>query len=455
MPDRAPVSEQTEVEKERIPKIPPAAGTGTLEAAISHEINPLKRFLKILGPGFVTGASDDDPSGVGTYAVAGASFGYATLWTSLFTYPLMASVQFMSAKIGMVSGRGIAGVLRHHYSKKLLYPCVFALVIANTINAGADIGAIAAAFELLTKLSAVWFIVPVTILILVLQVWGSYRLIANVFKWLTLALLAYVGSAFFSHPNMREVLMATFVPKLTWNGKYLATLVAILGTTISPYLFFWQSNQEVEEEITMGRTSLWQRQGATEAELKYAALDVNIGMLFSNLVMYFIICSTAATLFKAGHTDIQTAADAAQALRPIAGAAAEVLLAIGLLGAGFLAVPILTGSSAYAVAESLGWKHGLDKKPWQAKEFYSLIAVSTFIAMLVNFLGISPIKALFWSAVLNGLLAPPVLVVVMLVANNRNVLGDRVNGRWLNLLGWATVLLMTCSAVGFFLTLGQ
>lgn len=442
-------------EEATIPQIDPAGGTASLEAAKPSPRSPYKRFLSILGPGLITGASDDDPSGIGTYAIAGASTGFATLWMALFTFPMMSSVQFMCAKIGMVSGRGLAGVLRTYYAKPVLYLSVFGLVIANTINAGADIGAIAAGFNLLVKLPVWMFIIAVSLVILAIQIWGSYRLIANVFKWLTIALFAYIGSAFFSKPNIAEVLRGTFIPHIAWNGKFLALMVAILGTTISPYMFFWQSNQEVEEQIAVGRITIKQRKGATNLELKYAALDVNIGMLFSNLVMYFIILSTAATLFKAGKYDIQSATDAAQALRPLAGRAAEALLAIGLIGAGFLAVPILTGSSAYAVAEAFGWKHGLDHAPGRAKEFYGLIVVSTILGMLMNFFGINPIKALFWSAVLNGFLAPPLLVLIIMISNNKRVMGQRVNGRLLNTMGWITAAVMAAAAVGLIATWGE
>src|SRR5262252_434087 len=297
-------------------------GTASLEAAMMREKNPLKRFFKLLGPGLITGASDDDPSGIGTYAVAGASLGFTTLWSALFTLPLMASVQLTCARIGMVSGMGLAAVLRRHYARNLLYLTVFLLVIANTINAGADIGAIAAAINLLVPIPITALVLPIALIILALQIWGSYRLIARTFKWLVLALFAYVGSAFFAQPDWWQVAKATFLPRLSFDGPFLATLVAIFGTTISPYLFFWQADQEVEEEISFGRTTLAQRRGASEAEIKYAKWDVRAGMFLSNMVMFFVILATAATLFQTGHTDIQTATDAAQALKPLARGAA-------------------------------------------------------------------------------------------------------------------------------------
>jgi NRAMP (natural resistance-associated macrophage protein)-like metal ion transporter len=438
-----------------IPHSEPAGGTGSLQAAIDDTSSPIKKFLMILGPGLVTGASDDDPSGIGTYAMAGASLGFSTLWTALITFPLMASIQFICAKIGMVSGEGLGGVLRKHYSRKLLYGAVIVLVVANTINAGADIGAIAAAINLLAPIPILPMIVPIAAAILVLQIWGSYRLIARTFKWLTLALFAYIGSAFFAHPHLGEVLRGTFIPTFRLDSTFLSTLVAILGTTISPYLFFWQASQEVEEEISRGRVRLWQREGATDAELKYAALDVNTGMLFSNVVMYFIILSTAATLFKAGKVDIQSATDAAQALRPLAGNAAPILLALGLIGSGLLAVPILTGSSAYALAETFGWKFGLDEKPKGAKAFYAMIIWPTLVGMVINFVGINAMKALFWTAVINGFLAPPLLVIIMLVSNNKKVMGDRVNGRWTNFFGWFATVVMFAAAIGLVVVWGK
>jgi NRAMP (natural resistance-associated macrophage protein)-like metal ion transporter len=439
----------------RIPHREPADGTGSLEAAVTREQNPVLRFLKILGPGLITGASDDDPSGIGTYAIAGASLGYSTLWTALITLPLSAAIQFICAKIGMVSGRGLAGVLQLHYPRPLLYGAVLALFVANTINVGADVGAIAAAINILVPIPIAWMIAPVAVLILALQLFGSYRLIASVFKWLTLALFAYIASSFFAHPNWGDVLHSTFIPTVSFDATFLSTLVAILGTTISPYLFFWQASQEVEEEVQMGRTRLWQRKGASDTELKYAAMDVNVGMTLSEVVMYFIILGTAATLHVSGATQINSATDAAQALRPLAGDAAGLLLAVGLMGAGFLSVPILSGSAAYALSEAFGWKYGLDSHPLRAKQFYGVIAAATVVGLGINFIGINAIDALFWTAVINGFVAPPLMVLIMLVANNRKIMGDRANGLGLNVIGWLATILMFAAAVGLVFTLGQ
>jgi NRAMP (natural resistance-associated macrophage protein)-like metal ion transporter len=434
-----------------IPHKEPAGGTDSIKAAFEHK--PIRRFLKLLGPGLITGASDDDPSGIGTYTSAGASLGFATLWTAVLTLPLMAVVQFTCAKIGMVCGTGLAGVLCKHYPRWLLYLAVVGLVVANTINAGADIGAIAAAINLVAPfVPATPLVVPVAVGIVVLQIWGSYRLIARVFKWLTLTLFAYIAAAFLSHPHWNEVLKATVVPRFSTDGKYITTLVAIAGTTISPYLFFWQASEEVEEEVSMGRKTLKQRRGATRKELAGAKWDTLAGMIFCNVVFYFVILAAASTLHTTGKTDVQSATDAAKALEPFAGAAAKYLFAAGLIGAGFLAVPVLTGSSAYAVAETFGWKYGLDTKPREAKQFYAIIAASTLVGTLINFLGVNPIKALFWTAVINGVIAPPLLVVILLVANNKKVMGKRTNGRGANVVGWITCALMFAAAAGMFLT---
>jgi Mn2+/Fe2+ NRAMP family transporter len=348
----------------------------------------------------------------------------------------------------MVAGEGLGGVLRKNFPKAVVYPAAAALLVANTINAGADIGAIAASLNLLVPIRIGFLVVPIAAAILVVEIWGSYRLISSIFKWLTLSLLAYIGAALFAHPDFRAVIRGTFIPELRWDSRFLATLVAILGTTISPYLFFWQSSQEVEEKIAKGGKRLSQRKGATRGELKNAALDVDIGMLFSNVVMYFIILATGATLYKAGQRDIQSAAQAAEALRPLAGRLSEVLLAAGLIGAGILAVPILTASAAYAFAEIAGWNYGLDQKPRRARKFYIVIAGSTMAGLLINFIGINPMSALFWTAIINGFMAPPLLLLIMLISNNPKIMGPRVNGFWTNLLGWITTIVMFAAAIG-------
>jgi len=419
--------------------------------ALRAEKNPIRRLFKVLGPGLIAGASDDDPSGIGTYAQAGAAHGFATLWLTVVMLPMMIGVQYMCAKIGLVTGRGLAGVLREHYPRAV-YPAVIALVLANTLNAGADIGAIAAAINLIVPIPAIWFIVPVSLGILALQVFGSYRLIEKVFKWLALALLAYIGAALFARPDLMKVLAGTFIPTIRLDPAYIGILVALLGTTISPYLFFWQASQEVEEQISIGRRRLWQREGASKFELKNALVDTIGGMVFSEIVAYFIILATGATLFAAGKTEIASATDAAQALRPVAGDASALLLAVGLIGSGVLAVPVLTGSAAYGVTEAFGWRSGLDRPLIRAPQFYAVIAAATLVGMTINFLGINPITALVVSAVINGLIAAPLLVLVMLVSNDKKAMGERTNGRLLNVVGWITTGVMAVGSIALVAT---
>lgn len=419
---------------------------------MDDQIKPGKKFLSRLGPGLITGASDDDPSGIGTYTQAGAALGYATLWTAIVTLPLMIVVQHVCAKIGMCSGRGLAGVLKRYYSKALLYPVVVGLVVANTINAGADIAAIAAAINMFVPIPISAMVLPIAVAIVVLQVWGSYKLIVKVFKWLTLSLFAYVIAAFLAGPDWLAVAKATFVPQISFTKEYATTLVAILGTTISPYLFFWEASEEVEEEKNEGRKTLSSRRGATDAEIKKEKIDTVVGMLFCNVVFYFVILAAGATLHVSGKTDIQSATEAAQALRPLAGNLATVLFGIGLIGAGLLAVPVLTGSAAFAVAETFGWQSGLDEKPRHAMKFYGVIAASTLVGVAIDFLGINPISALFWTAVINGVVAPPLLVVVMLISSNTRVMGKRTNGRFTNIVGWLAAAIMFGAAIGMIVT---
>ena len=434
------------------PRVDPGRPVDPKAAELRAEKNPLKRLGKALGPGLITGASDDDPSGIGTYAQAGAQYGFATLWTTIAMLPMQTAVQYMCAKIGLVTGKGLAGVLREHYHRAL-YPAVIGLVIANTLNAGADIGAIAAAMNLLVPpIPDHVFIIPVSLGIVGLQVFGGYRLIAKVFMWLSLALLAYIGAALFARPDLVKVLLGSLVPTISLDPAYIGILVALLGTTISPYLFFWQASQEVEEQISIGRRTLRHRQGATRFELKYALWDTMAGMVFSEIVAYFIILTTGATLFVAGNHDVTSATEAAQALRPLAGDASAFLLAIGLIGAGVLAVPVLTGSAAYGVSEAFGWRSGLDHKITRAPQFYLVIVAATVVGMAIDFLGINPITALVLSAVLNGIIAVPLVFLVMIVCNDRAAMGERTNGRLLNVVGWMTTIVMGLAAMGLIVT---
>jgi NRAMP (natural resistance-associated macrophage protein)-like metal ion transporter len=416
-------------------------------AQVGRETNPIRRALSVLGPGLITGASDDDPSGIGTYAQAGAALGYAGLWTALFTFPLSTVIQYICAKVGLVTGKGLAGVLRERFPRAVVYPAVIALVIANTINVGVDIGAMAAGINLLVPFSPTLVVVPVTIVILVILVAGSYRVISRVLRWLTLALLAYIGAAFFARPDLGEVMRATVIPTIRLEPAFVLTIQAILGTTISPYLFFYQAEDEVETQISIGRRTVRQRKGATKQELVFAGEDVTAGIGFSNVVFYFVVLATAATLHASGTTHVASAADAARALQPVAGNASSVLFAIGIIGSGFLAVPILASSASYALSEVFGWKRGLDEKPYRAKRFYAVLAASMGVGVLVNFLGINPMDALFWTAVINGFLAPPLLVLIMLLANDRKVMGRRTNGPFTNVVGWLTAGVMTLAAI--------
>ncbi len=434
------------------PAVDPRRPPDPTVVAMRHERNPLRVLGAVLGPGLVTGASDDDPSGIGTYAQAGAAYGFATLWTTVVMLPMMIAVQYICAKIGLVSGRGLAGVLREHYPRWVLYPAVFALVAANTINAGVDIGAIAAAINLLLPIPATIFIIPVSVGILALQVFGSYQLIARAFKWLTLALVAYVAAALFARPDWAAVLRGTLIPSISLTPQYIGILVALLGTTISPYLFFWQASQVVDEQILMGRRRLWQRQGASRTELRYALADTVSGMVLSEIVAYFIILASGATLFASGQHTISSATEAAVALRPAAGDLSAALLAVGIIGAGVLAVPVLTASAAYGASEAAGWKFGLDRKVSKAPQFYAVVVAATVVGMAIDFLGINPITALVITAVINGLLAAPLLVLVMLVSNNRRVMGERTNTRRLNVLGWGTTAVMAIAAIALVVT---
>jgi NRAMP (natural resistance-associated macrophage protein)-like metal ion transporter len=404
-----------------------------------------------LGPGLVTGAADDDPSGIATYAQVGAQLGYSMLWTAPLALPLMATVQYMCAKIGLATGRGLAGVLKMRYPQPVVVGAVLILLVANTINLGVDIGAIAAAVNLFLPVPAPVVAVPVTALLIVLLVFGSYDLISKIFKWLTLALFAYVGAALLAKPDWGEVLKSTLIPSFSFDSNSIVALVAILGTTISPYLFFYQAEDEVQEEISAGKVTLSQRLAPTpRKQLKLARIDVFAGMLVSQVVMYFIILATAATLHASGQTNVSTAADVAKALEPLAGPLAEVLLACALIGAGMLTVPILSASSSYAVAETFGWKRGLDQKPRRAWRFYALIVAGLIAGMVIEFLGIDPIVALFWTAVLNGVAAPPILWLTFVVANDRKIMGKDINGKFTNALVLATAVLMTVAVLAWF-----
>jgi NRAMP (natural resistance-associated macrophage protein)-like metal ion transporter len=438
----------------RLPSTRPRRA-GAREVAARRHPNPVWRAFATLGPGVVSGAADDDPAGVGTYAVAGASLGFSTLWTMLLALPMMATAQFIAAKIGIVTGMGAAEVLRRHYPRALVYSMMLALALANTVNAGADIGALAAAIHLLAPLPSAALVVPIAAFIVVLLFWGSYQLISSVFKVLALVLFAYVGAAILAHPHWTDVLGRTFVPAVRLDARFLSVLVALLGTSMSPYMWFWQASQEEEAKIAIGQRRAWQRRGASDAELGYAAWDINVGMLFSQVIAYFIILATAATLFAAGKTNITSAAEAAEALRPLAGDGARLLFALGLVGSGILGIPVLLGTAAYVLAETFGWKHGLNETLRRAPGFYAVIAASTLVGMLINFAGVNPIQALFWTSIIFGFLTPPLLALLMLVASNRRIMGDRANTPTLNVAGWTTTAITAAAAIGLVLTAGK
>ena len=413
---------------------------------------PVRRFFANLGPGLITGAADDDPSGISTYSVAGATFGYAPLWTALFSFPLMAAVQLMCARLGMVTGRGLASSVRLRYPRWVLWGACLILIVANVVNVGADLGGMAESTRMVTGVTAYFWTPFYALSIVAMLFWLSYRRIARIFKWITLTLFAYLATAFLARADWAGALRSTFVPHLEWSRAYLSVLVGILGTTISPYLFFGQAAQEVEEERAMGR-NLAHRRGATPEELAACRTDVITGMFFSNFIMYFIILTTAATLHAHGKTEIATAREAAEALRPLAGQGAYWLFTLGIIGTGMLGVPVLIGSCAYAVAEAGAWKGSLEQKPHSAKKFYTVMGIAMLLGLALNYSKISAIRMLFLAAVLNGLLAPPLILLVVLLTNDRRVMGRLVNSRPLRIAGWLAFVVMSAAAVALLLTL--
>jgi len=413
-----------------------------------------RSWVKKLGPGLITGAADDDPSGIATYSQAGAQFGMNILWSMFFTYPLMVGIQIVSARIGRVTGKGLSGNIREQFPAWLLYLIVSLLVVANTINIAADVSAMGDAVGLLTggptRLYAAFF----GLLSLVLQIFIPYRSYVRILKWLTMALLSYVGVIFAVKIEWLDVLRAVVWPQLEWNAATVTTLVAVFGTTISPYLFFWQASQEVEElEAAPERKPLVEAPDQARNSFRRIKIDTYIGMGFSNLVAAFIILTTAVTLHAHGVLNIQTSAEAATALRPIAGEFAFLLFAGGIVGTGLLAVPVLAGSAAYATAGAFGWKKGLELKPMVAKRFYGIIAVSTLVGVALGFTALDPIKALYWSAVINGVISVPIMAVMMLMAANAKVMGRFVVTRRLKWLGWMATGAMAIAVIAMFATL--
>jgi NRAMP (natural resistance-associated macrophage protein)-like metal ion transporter len=420
-------------------------------------------LLKRLGPGLVTGASDDDPSGIATYSSVGAAFGFGLLWTSLFSLPLMSSIQEISARVGRVTGRGIAGNIRRHYSRWLLYPVVLLLVLANTINIGADIGAMGDALALVIGGWPLLWAALFASFSAGLQIFVSYKRYTRYLKWLTLAVFSYVATAFMVHVPWGHALRETLIPRLHFSGDYWSMFIAILGTTISPYLFFWQASQETEEiENHADEQPVTHDPREARPQFTRIRFDTYVGMTLSNLVAFFIILSAAVTLHARGVTDIETSAQAAEALRPVAGRLTFALFSLGIVGTGLLAVPVLAGSAAYALGEALQWPCGLARKPLDAKAFYFTISAATVLGLALNFpfvqkfIHLSPMRALVWSAIINGIVAVPVMVVIMIMTRNPRVMGKFViTSRWLRITGWLATAVMAIASAGMFLTWHQ
>ncbi|MDO8456675.1 MAG: divalent metal cation transporter [Burkholderiaceae bacterium] len=411
-------------------------------------------WLNKLGPGLITGAADDDPSGIATYSQAGAQFGFNMLWTVLFTYPLMVGIQVVSARIGRVSGHGLSTNIRRHYPAWLLYAVVGLLLIANTINIAADVSAMGEALKLIVGGPAHIYTILFGVLSLLLQVFIPYRRYVRILKWLTLALLAYVATVFVVQVPWSQVVVQALLPHISWKPEYITTVVAVFGTTISPYLFFWQASQEVEDlHADPHAHALINAPQQAAANLRRIKIDTYVGMGFSNLVAFFIILTTAVTLNLHGITDIQTSAQAASALRPIAGEFAFLLFSAGIIGTGLLAIPVLAGSSAYAMAGAFQWKSSLERTPMQAKQFYGVIAVSTLIGIALGFTSIDPIKALYWSAVINGVISVPIMAVMMMMAVRPEIMGQFVISIHLKIMGWLATLIMAAAVAAMIWTL--
>lgn len=409
----------------------------------------LKKFFSLLGPGFVTGAADDDPSGIATYSQTGAMFGYSQLWTALFTFPFMAVVQEMCGRIGLITGKGLTGVIKKHYSSRILMGTVILLFLANIINIGADLGAMAESLTLFLPIPYTVLLMFVTVLSLSLQVIIPYHTYAKYLKYLTLTLFAYVITVFIVKQDWQNIAHNTFVPHIEYSKEYIMNIIAILGTTISPYLFFWQASQEVEEEVKDHRLRAMDIGIPTfsKRNLKDMRTDTITGMLFSNIVMFFIIATTASTLNLNGITEIETAAQAAEALRPLAGDVTFALFAVGIVGTGLLAVPVLAGSAAYALAEAFKWKTGLSKTAFQAPKFYLVIAVAMVVGFFINYTNIPPFKLLYYTAILNGVCAPPLLFLILKIANDKSVMRKHVNSFAINVAGYTITIVMAGAAI--------
>jgi NRAMP (natural resistance-associated macrophage protein)-like metal ion transporter len=439
------LKKSVEVPAEMLDSAVVAAQTMSTVLPQTNVVAKTKNYWHMLGPGLTTGASDDDPSGIATYSQTGAQYGFKFLWLAPLTFPLMAIVQEMCARIGLVTGRGLAGNIRIHFSPAILRTCTLVLVAANTFNIGADLGAMAQAVQLLNpRFNFGMVVVALGLISLYLQIFTPYMKYARYLKWLAMVLFAYVFSALMAHLDWGDVLSQAAVPHINFGKEELLLIAAILGTTISPYLFFWQTSQEVEEQILRGKTTLHERRVATsKADMKSMRVDVWSGMFLSNLVMFFIIAACGGTLYANGITDIQTTAQAAEALKPLAGNATYFLFAMGIIGTGMLAIPVLAGSSSYAFAESFKWKEGLYRNLNQAYAFYGIIIISMLVGLGLNFIGLDPIKALIYAAIGNALAAPIILALIVLISSNKKVMGHWVNKRYVTAIGWVVTAMMT------------
>ncbi|HEX5455664.1 MAG TPA: Nramp family divalent metal transporter [Stellaceae bacterium] len=421
-----------------------------------HSTEPHRSWrglFRLLGPGLITGASDDDPSGIATYSQAGAQFGYSLGWVMLVTWPLMAAIQEISARIGRVTGKGIAANLREHYSPHVLRGIVGLLLVANFINLGADLGAMGDALRLVVGGPQGLYVILFAALCAILEIYSSYQRYVRYLKWMTLSLFAYVATVLVSHVAWSEVAYNVFVPQLRWQEDYLVIIVGVLGTTISPYLFFWQASEEAEEErVDPAARPLIETPEEAPREIRRIEFDTYLGMGFSNAVSLAIMVTAGATLHLHGITDVQTSEQAAEALRPIAGDAAFFVFALGIIGTGLLAIPVLAGSAAYALAEAMGWRTGLARAPREARAFYATIVGGTLIGVGINFVNIDPIKALFWTAVINGVVAVPLMVMMMLMSMRREVMGPLTLPRPLWAVGWLTTAAMAAAVVAMFAT---
>ncbi|MCX6764024.1 MAG: divalent metal cation transporter [Candidatus Moranbacteria bacterium] len=403
----------------------------------------IKYFLRALGPGIITGASDDDPSGIGTYSSVGAKFGFSILWMAAWLLPIMLAVQEVCARIGVITNRGLAGVLLKHYRKKIVLGIVILLIIANVVNIGADIGAMAASLTMLTSLNFYLAAIFFAVLIILVEIFVQYHLYAKILKWLAFSVLAYVIAGIMIHPDWRTVIKEAFIPEIYFNKDFIFAMIAVFGTSITPYLFFWQASEEVEENKMVGFKKGNSR--IMHNRIRTMRTDVSAGMVLANVVFFFIVLTTAQVLFRNGITEIDSAEKAALALRPFAGDWAYFLFALGIIGTGLLAVPVLAGSGAYAISELMKWKEGLELKFSRAKGFYLIIVVSILVGLALNFFHINPILALYYSAFLNGLIALPLLVAIMIVGNDPKIMGAETHPRWVKIFGWAAVVFMTLS----------